>query len=119
MVSLERICPDRSLGRHHGLDHHTGEHGPKAPPVWADHFRGKLAESGLRYVGGRSERTQTDDFRCPQAEAAGVCELIDAAIEYANDCFEQNALAAARRALDARQTARSDLPGGRGDQPET
>ena len=30
-------------------------------------------------------------------------DLIDAAIQYANDCFEENELAAARRALGARR----------------
>lgn len=77
---------------------------PKAPPFWGDHFHDKLAESGLRYAGGGSGRTQTDRFRCPpQVDTAVLVDLIDAAIQYANDCFEENELAAARRALGARR----------------
>lgn len=77
---------------------------PSAPPFWGDHFRSKLAESGLVYAQGRSGGDgQTDVFRCPRGQIAGVVELIDAAIQHANDCFEQNELAAARRALDARR----------------
>ena len=78
---------------------------PKAPPFWGDYFHEKLAESGLRYGGGGSERTQTDKFRLPPENNVDVDELtevIDAAIAFANDTFEQNELAAARRALDAR-----------------
>ncbi|QIX48229.1 hypothetical protein [Rhodococcus sp. DMU1] len=77
---------------------------PKAPPFWGDHFHGKLAGSGLRYAGGSSERTQTDRFRCPpQVDTSGLGDLIDAAIRYANDRFEENELAAARRALESRR----------------
>ncbi|MGF0320226.1 hypothetical protein [Nocardia fluminea] len=76
---------------------------PKAPPFWGHYFHEKLAESGLHYAGGSSQRTQTDKFRCPpQVNRAGLADLIDAAIQYANDRFEENELAAARRALDAR-----------------
>lgn len=84
---------------------------PKAPPFWGDHFRGKLAESGLRCVGGSSGRTQTDRFRCPpQVDTAVLGDLIDAAIQYANDRFEENELAAARRALGARRNRTSSAP---------
>jgi hypothetical protein len=78
---------------------------PSAPPFWADHFRDKLAESGLCYGGGSADgRSQTDSFRCtPAVAAAASNELIDAAITYANDRFEQNELSAARRALDVRR----------------
>ena len=81
---------------------------PTAPPFWAAYFRGKLAESGLRYVGGGYQYTQTDRFHCPsQVDTAGLGDLIDAAIQYANDRFEENELAAARRALEARRNRTS------------
>ncbi|MDV6297241.1 MULTISPECIES: hypothetical protein [Rhodococcus] len=90
---------DRTAGLHVSVTF-----SPKAPPLWGDHFRGKLAESGLCYAGGDSQYTQTDRFRCPpQVDTAGLGYLIDAAIKYANDRFEENELAAARRALDARR----------------
>ncbi|MBF6548701.1 hypothetical protein [Nocardia brasiliensis] len=79
---------------------------PTAPPFWGDHFRGALAESGLRFASGRggSQGTQTENFRCPpQVDTEGLSDLIDAAIQCANDRFEGNELAAARRALDARR----------------
>nr|WP_279164325.1 hypothetical protein [Rhodococcus erythropolis] len=76
---------------------------PKAPPFWGDHFHGKLAESGLQYSGGGSQYTQTDKFCCPPQVETRLGDLIDAAIQYANDRFEENELAAARRALDARR----------------
>lgn len=77
---------------------------PSAPPFWADHFRNELAESGLRYSGGSSGGgSQTDVFRCSPTAVARATDLIDAAIDIANDHFEQNELAAARRALDARR----------------
>lgn len=77
---------------------------PKAPPFWDAHFHGRLAEAGLRCTGGHSQTTQTDNFLCPpQVDTAGLGDLIDAAIQYANDRFEENELAAARRALDARR----------------
>lgn len=77
---------------------------PAAPPFWSDHFHDKLAESGLCYVGGGSQYTQTDRFHCPpQFDNTGLEDLIDAAIQYANGRFERNELAAARRALDARR----------------
>ncbi|MFE2995022.1 hypothetical protein ACFXG4_08425 [Nocardia sp. NPDC059246] len=81
---------------------------PKAPPFWGDYFHGKLDQSGLLYAGGQSQGTQTDNFRCPpQVDTAGLGDLIDAAIQYANDRFEENELAAARRALDARRNRTS------------
>lgn len=110
-----RICPVRSLDAI--MDSITTPvNTVRRPPFWADHFT--LAESGLRCVGGRSERSQTGDFRCPQAEAAGVCELID-------PLSSRPTIASRRMRLQLRggrwthnKTARSDLPVGRGDQPK-
>ncbi|NCL73790.1 hypothetical protein AIIKEEIJ_01227 [Rhodococcus sp. YH1] len=84
--------------------------GPAAPPFWLIHFRNKLAESGLRYGGGRSYYVQTDRFLCSRdIDTAGLNEVIDAAIQFANDRFEENELAAARRALESRRNrTRSD-----------
>ncbi|TXI56465.1 hypothetical protein [Mycolicibacterium mageritense] len=77
---------------------------PTPPPFWADRFRNRLSESGLRYTGGRSgDGRQTDVFRCSPDVADTVPGLADAAITYANDQFEENELAAAKRALAARQ----------------
>lgn len=78
---------------------------PVAPPFWADYFRKKLADSGLHYGGGSTEHEQTDNFRLSpdvDADVDRITELIDAALDHANDTFEQNELAAARRALEAR-----------------
>lgn len=77
---------------------------PAAPPFWVDYFREKLADSGLHYGGGSSQYEQTDKFRLSSevdADVDRITELIDAALEHANDTFEQNELAAARRALEA------------------
>ena len=79
--------------------------GPVPPPFWPDHFHQKLKETGLRYSGGTSENTRTDKFIMSadlDLDVATVTGLVDAAIKYANGTFEQNELAAARRALDAR-----------------
>lgn len=77
---------------------------PLAPPFWRDHFHKKLAESGLHYGSGSAQYDQTDKFRLSpdvDADVDRITALIDAALEHANDVFEQNELAAARRALDA------------------
>ena len=78
---------------------------PSAPPFWGDHFRERLAESGIQTTGGRSgQGGQTITMRCSPTALETVADRIDAAITYANDRYEQNELAAARRALDARRT---------------
>lgn len=75
---------------------------PKSPPFWHSYFREKLAESGLRYTGGRSQYERTDRFLCPSdVDVADLGDVFDAAIGYANDRFEEKELAAARRALES------------------
>lgn len=76
---------------------------PKAPPLWEEHFLKPLTEAGLRSAGGRSQYDQTVEFRFDeQANRVEFTRLFDDAIAYANEQFEQNELAAARRALVAR-----------------
>ncbi|ORB07506.1 hypothetical protein BST30_06025 [Mycobacterium mantenii] len=78
---------------------------PAAPPFWEDHFRAKVGEAGITIGGGQSDgRSQSIYLRLPDEHPpAATVELIDAAIQYANDLFEANELAAARRALQARR----------------
>lgn len=78
---------------------------PAAPPFWADYFFEELASAGLSSGSGSRQHTQTEKFRLsPDAntDADHVTELIDTALDHANRAFEQNELAAARRALQAR-----------------
>ncbi len=78
---------------------------PVPPPFWADHFHDKLAESDLHMGSSHSQYDRTDKFRLhPDADtnAALITEIVDSALEHANDTFEQLELAAARRALAAR-----------------
>lgn len=82
---------------------------PAPPPFWADYFHEKLADSGLRYGGGSPQYERTDKFRMSpdvDADVDSITELIDAALEHANDTFEKNELAAARRALEAQSKLR-------------
>ncbi|QHD88384.1 hypothetical protein GR168_23080 (plasmid) [Gordonia sp. JH63] len=62
-----------------------------APPFWGAHFRGKVAESGLRYGGGQGGGSrQTDKFRLDSyvdTDVRRIAEVVDASIDYANDTF--------------------------------
>ncbi|MDI9928684.1 hypothetical protein [Rhodococcus sp. IEGM 1341] len=78
---------------------------PAPPPFWTDHFHAKLAESDLHRGSSNSQYDRTDKFRLSPGtdiDAAFIAEIVDVALEYANDSFEQHELAAARRALEAR-----------------
>lgn len=80
---------------------------PAGPPFWRDHLEAKLEEAGARYLGGsRGGRDETQNLRLPESTADEIHGLLTAAIEHANDTFEQFELAAARRALEARRNAR-------------
>ncbi|MDZ7914898.1 MAG: hypothetical protein U5O16_24200 [Rhodococcus sp. (in: high G+C Gram-positive bacteria)] len=83
---------------------------PAAPPFWSSYFHAKLADSGLNYGGGSSQYDQTDKFRlAPDVDpnVGRITELVDDALEHANNSFEKTEIAAARRALDAQSSHRS------------
>lgn len=77
---------------------------PVAPPFWTNHFHAELAKYGLHHGGGSSHYEQTDKFRLSPGidpdDVDRLTELVDAAIDHANNTFEQTELAAARRALE-------------------
>lgn len=81
----------------------TVKFAPSGPPFWKDHFRNKLDEFGFRFTQGKSGgQGETQILRCPEDMADRVTELLIEAIQYANDQFEELELAAARRAIAAR-----------------
>lgn len=76
---------------------------PTAPTWWNEHLKGRLREFGfgetlMRSVGEHASIR----LRCAEDNAAAVIGQIHDAIEFANDQFEAIELAAARRALVAR-----------------
>ncbi|MGY4652491.1 hypothetical protein [Mycobacterium sp. URHB0021] len=86
----------------------TVKFAPSGPPFWKDHFSNKLDEFGFRFTQGNSGgQGETQTLRCPEDMAARVNELLTEAIEYANDAFEGHELAAARRAIAARNAGRN------------
>ena len=77
---------------------------PVPPPFWTDHFHDKLAESDLHMGSAHSQYDRTDKFRLSHGadlDAVRITEIVDAALEHANETFEQRELAAAQRALEA------------------
>jgi hypothetical protein len=67
---------------------------PAGPPFWQDHFRTKLRESGFGELSGHSDgRHQSITLRCPAEQTERTGNLVDEAIDYANNQFEANELA--------------------------
>lgn len=79
---------------------------PAASAWWNDHLKDRLRELGfgetlMRSVGEHASIR----LRCAEDHAAAVIGQMHDAIEFANDQFEATELAAARRALAAREAA--------------
>lgn len=75
-------------------------------PMWETHLWEKLKFCGFSQHGGTSGgNVVAKSLRCTEADIRDVVAAFDEAIDYANDKFEGNELAAAQRAHDAAEAS--------------
>jgi hypothetical protein len=75
-------------------------------PMWHDYLGQKLSESGFGQRGGSSGGpVRSTTLECTEADIPRVIDAFEDAIEYANDQFEANELAAARRVVESAEDA--------------
>jgi hypothetical protein len=75
-------------------------------PMWDTHLWDKLKHCGFsQYSGTSGGAVVSKSLRCKEDEIPDVVAAFDKAIEYANDEFEANELAAARRSREAAEAS--------------
>lgn len=79
---------------------------PPPPPFWNEYFskgiQGLSKAGGLNFSSGGGRSINTVTIRCGESDIPQAISSVDDAIERANDQFEANELAAARRAIAKR-----------------